>query len=154
MNLKQVNNAISSALCLTIGWGTATLLHELCHLMAARTLGLAATPGRCTFSTGSIFIHAQMTPLETTIVAIAGSLGLVLAGIMLTRNHNRYVQMIGVIFLCRAWLDVLPITGLDGGLIAGSAGYLIAVLIVIIEVLLCGGVILNTMQRGTGRARG
>lgn len=154
MNLKRMNNAISGALCLIIGWGTATLLHELCHLMAARSLGLAASPGRCTFSTGSIFIHTPMTPTETTLVAIAGSIGLVIAGIMLTRNHHMYIRMIGIIFLARAWVDTLPIYRMDGGMVAGSAGYLIAVLIVIAEILLCGGVILDTMQRGTGGAGG
>lgn len=154
MTLKQVNDAIIGALCLAIGWGTSTLLHELCHLMTARSLGIAATPGRCTLSTGSVIIYAPMTPLETAIVAIAGSLGLVLAGILLTGHHHMYVRMIGIVFLARAWIDVLPICGWDGGRIAGSVGYGTAVAIVIIEILICGGMIINTMQRGTGRAGG
>ncbi len=145
---KRIDTAVSGALCLTIGWGAATLLHELCHLITARSLGLEATAERCTLSTGGVLIHTPMTPIETATVAVAGSIGLVIIGILLTKNHNSYIRLIGVIFLCRAWVDALPICGWDGGITAGAAGYELAVLFVIAEVLICGGVILDTVQRG------
>jgi len=148
---KHIDTAVCGALCLLLGWGTSTLVHELFHLMAARSLGLEATIERCTLSTGLTIINSPMTPTETTIVAIAGSIGVIAAGILLTKNHNRYIRMIGIIFLCRAWIDALPICGRDGSMIAGSAGYMIAVSIVAVEVLICGGTIYGILQKGLCR---
>lgn len=146
MTWKQADTAVSGAICLIVGWGTATLAHELCHLMTARSLGLVATPGRCTLTTGSVFVHGDMTNIETALVAVAGSLGLIIIGYLLTRAHSLYVRMMGVMFLSRAWIDALPLMDLDGALIAGSAGAVIAWGIVIAEMLICGGVILDVLQ--------
>jgi len=137
--MKRIDDTICGALCLMIGWGCGTLLHELCHLMTARSLGLAATLGPCTISTGSIFIHGDMMQIETALIAVAGSVGLIIAGLLLLKHRNRYLSMIGVVFLCRAWVDALPLMDLDGAMIAGSAGYVIAWGIVVAEVLICGG---------------
>ena len=54
--------------------------------------------------------------------------------------------MAGIIFLCRAWVDALPICGMDGGLILVNAGYVNAYVIVIAEILICGGLILDAIQ--------
>jgi hypothetical protein len=53
-------------------------------------------------------------------------------------SENKILHMVGVVFLCRAWIDALPICDLDGALIAGSAGYLLACGLVAAEVLACG----------------
>ena len=147
MNPKRIEHAIFGAIVLLLGWGLGTLVHEGGHLLAARALNLPATLGQCTLTTGSVFVHGSMTDAQTTIIALAGSLGLVIAGVLLVRlSRDPALRMIGVVFLCRAWADALPITGFDGGIIAGSAGYGLAVLIVVAEVVICGNVIMDVVQ--------
>lgn len=147
MNWKNIDDTICGALCLLIGWGCGTMIHELCHLMTARSLGIAATPGRCTIATGSIFVHGDMTQIETALVVVAGSLGLIIIGLMLLKHRSRHLNMIGVVFLCRAWIDALPLFDMDGAIMAEGTGMLIAWVIVIAEVLVCGGAIWGAMNR-------
>ena len=146
MNWKTIDTALCGAICLILGWGTATLLHECCHLATARSLGLRATFGSCTLSTGSVFVQGDMTNIETSLVAVAGSLGLIIIGWILTRASSVYIRMIGVVFLCRAWIDALPLCDLDGAIMAEGAGWLIAWAVVVAEVLICGGRILEALQ--------
>jgi len=147
MNLKHIETSLLGAITLLTGWGIGTLLHECSHLAGAYALGVPATLGTCTLSTGSVILYGGMTDAQTTIIALAGSIGLVIAGVALLRlSRNPALRMIGIVFLARAWVDVLPLTGYDGGLIAGSAGYVIAMIILIAEVLICGGVILDTIN--------
>ena len=149
--MKHLETALLGAITLLVGWGVGTLFHEGCHLAAAISLGIPATLDTCTLSTGSVTLYGSMTDAQTAIIALAGSIGLVIAGVLLVRlSAAPVVRMIGVVFLCRAWVDVLPVSGFDGGLIAGSAGYLIAVLIVMVEVLVCGGVILDSINSKEG----
>jgi len=51
MNHKHVDSTLCGAICLIVGWGAATLLHECCHLAAARSLGLPASLGKLTLTT-------------------------------------------------------------------------------------------------------
>lgn len=146
MNWKNIDDTICGAICLLIGWGCGTLLHELCHLMTARSLGLVATPGRCTIATGHIVVHGDMTSIETALVAVAGSAGLILIGLLLIKHSSRYLNMIGLVFLCRAFIDAIPLIGLDGAFIAGSAGAVIAWGILAAEILICGGAIFKVMS--------
>lgn len=147
MNLKRIETALLGAITLLMGWGVGTLFHEGCHLAGACACGVPAEIESLTISSGLVILYGDLTATQTIIIALAGSLGLVIAGVLLVwLSAAPVVRMIGVVFLCRAWVDVLPITGYDGGLIAGSAGYLIAVLILIVEVLVCGGVILNIIN--------
>jgi len=147
MNLKRTESALLGAITLLTGWGIGTLLHECSHMAGAYALGVPATLGTCTLSTGSVILYGELTAIQTTIIALLGSLGLVIAGVALVRLSDiPALRMIGIVFLCRAWIDVLPLTGYDGGLIAGSAGYVIATAILIAEVMICGGVILDTIN--------
>jgi len=143
---KRLEATICGAICLLIGGGASTLLHECGHLVAARSLGLQATLGGLTLTTGSVFISGNMTATETALVAVAGSIGLIVIGWILTGAQSQYVRMIGIMFLCRAWIDVLPICDTDGAWIASSAGYAVAATIVIAEVLICGGRILSVLD--------
>lgn len=148
MNLKTT---LLGATMLLIGWGLGTLLHEGCHLLAAGTLGIPATLGPCTLTTGYVTLYGGMTDTQTAIIALAGSFGLVIAGVVLVRlSSNPALRMIGVVFLVRAWVDMVPIAGRDGGLLAGSVGYLVAWIIVITEVLICGGVLFRMIQNPRG----
>lgn len=146
MQVKRIDTNILGAICLLIGWGAATLLHEGCHLAVARSLGLTATLGACTFTTGSVFIHGDMTNIETALVAIAGSAGLILIGWILTRASSVYVKMMGIMFLSRAWIDTLPLFDLDGAIMAEGTGMVIAWAVVVVAVLVCGGRILDVLQ--------
>jgi hypothetical protein len=138
-SLKSLDNSLCGALCLIVGWGAATVLHEFFHAGMAYAFGLPVSLGEITLTTGSVFVHGDMTPFETVFVAAVGSVGLVVVGLMLVyMSENKILCMIGVVFLCRAWIDALPICDLDGALIAGSAGYLIACGLVAAEVLACG----------------
>ncbi len=146
MNLKSIDFALIGAICLLIGWSVGTLLHECGHMLVARSLGLSASFGTLTLTTGSVFVHADLTDAQTALIAVAGSLALIIAGVVMVRfSANPALRMIGIVFLCRAWIDVLPICGFDGGLIAGSAGYSIAIFIVIVEVVVCGSVIFDAI---------
>jgi hypothetical protein len=142
MTWKQIDTTASGAICLLVGWGAATLLHECCHLAAARSLGLPASLGKITLTTGSVFVHGDMTNIETALVAVAGSIGLITAGVLLVRlSSNPAARMVGVIFLSRAWIDALPLFDLDGAIMEESTGWLIAWTVVIAEILICGGMI-------------
>ena len=145
--MTKFNTALMGAVLLLIGWGVGTLLHECCHLIGAYACGIPATLGTCTLSTGYVICEGSMTSAQTAIIALAGSLGLVIAGVLMVwLSGIPEVRMIGIIFLARAWIDVLPLAGYDGGLIVGSAGYVIAGVIVIAEVLVCGSVILDAVS--------
>ena len=85
----HLDTALCGAICLVVGWGAATLIHEGCHLVVARYLGLSASFGVCTFTTGSVFVHEGMTQLETALVAVAGSLGLIIIGCLHGSRHIR-----------------------------------------------------------------
>ena len=144
MQMKRTETAIIGALCLIVGWGVGTLLHECCHLAGAYAYGVPAVIESLTLSTGLVLVYGDLTAIQTTVIALAGSLGLVVAGVLLVRlSGNPAVRMIGVVFLCRGWIDALPICGYDGGMIAGSAGYGLAILIVMAEVVICGNEIMR-----------
>jgi len=146
---ENIKKYLLGAICLVLGWGVGTILHECGHLAGAYAFGLPATLGPITVSTGSVFVQGSMTGTQTAIVAIAGSLYLMIVGVLMVRlSSNPMVRMIGIVFLCRSWVDALPIGDLDGGILAGSVGYGIAMLIVVFEVLVCGGVILDTIPEG------
>ena len=145
--MTRFDNAITGAMCLIIGWSAGTLVHECCHLVGAYSFGLPTTLGTCTLTTGSVFVHGDMTAVQTAVIAVVGSLGLVIAGVLMVKlSDSSVVRMIGVVFLCRAWIDVLPISGMDGGLIAGSVGYAVALVIVVAEVVVCGSVMMEQIQ--------
>lgn len=147
MNIRdRFNTALLGGITLLFGWGSSTLIHEICHIIIARSLGLPASLGKLTLTTGSVFVSGDMTNTETALVAVAGSIGLIIMGWLLTRASSVYIRMIGVIFLCRAFVDAIPISTMDGALIAGSVGYLAAWSIVIIEVLISGGIILGELR--------
>lgn len=147
MNLKRIDSALLGAICLIVGWGGGTLLHECGHIAVARSFGHDVSMGALTLTTGSVFVHADLTDAQTALIAVAGSLVLIVAGVALVHfSANPAVRMIGVVFLCRAWIDALPLLDLDGGILAGSAGYLIAWPILLVEVLVCGAVIFNVIQ--------
>lgn len=135
------------AACLLFGWGASTILHECFHLIVAMSLGLSASMEELTITTGSVFVTGDMTHVETTLVAIAGSLGLVIIGVLLVKGSNDiYRTMVGVIFLSRGWTDSLPLLDLDGAIMAESTGMLIAWTVVIVEVIICGGTILTAIS--------
>ena len=147
MKSNPIDSSLCGSICLLIGWGAATLLHECFHLVSAYSLGLDASLDAITLTTGSVLISGEMTSSETAIVAVAGSIGLITIGWLLTRASSVYIRMIGVVFLCRAFVDAIPISTMDGALIAGSVGYLAAWSIVIIEVLISGGLILGELRQ-------
>lgn len=146
MNLQRIDTTIGGAICLLVGWGASTLLHECGHLAVAGSLGLPASLGTLTLTTGSVFVHGDMTTIETALVAVAGSLGLIIIGWLLTATRSQHIRMVGIVFLCRAWIDALPLCDLDGAIMAESTGYVIAWVVVLAAVLICGGRILDTMQ--------
>ena len=150
MKPKEIEKYILGGAILALAWGSSTFLHELFHIIVARSLGIHAEFGNLTVSTGSIITYGEMTPLETSVIAMAGSFGLIIMGsILVRRKNNLFAKMAGVIFLCRAWIDALPICGMDGELILSNAGYVNAYVIVIAEVLICGGLILDSLRPKT-----
>ena len=147
INQKNICSTLLGAICLIVGWGAATLLHECCHLAAARSLGLPASLGKLTLTTGSVVVPGGMTNIETALVAVAGSIGLITAGVLLVRlSSTPAARMVGIIFLCRAWIDALPLFDLDGAIMEEGAGWLIAWTVVIVEILICGGMIWYTLN--------
>lgn len=149
---QRIETAIVGALCLIIGWGVGTFLHECCHLAGAYAYGVPATLELCILSTGFVLLYGDLTATQTTVITLAGSLGLVIVGVLMVRLSGvPAVRMIGVVFLCRAWIDTLPICGYDGGVIAGSAGYGLAMLIVLAEILICGNEIIRIIPAEISR---
>nr|QNO48556.1 hypothetical protein JAJEHNPH_00015 [Methanosarcinales archaeon ANME-2c ERB4]QNO48937.1 hypothetical protein OEPDFBKK_00013 [Methanosarcinales archaeon ANME-2c ERB4] len=154
---EDLDEVLCGAVCLIFGWGSATFGHECCHLLVARSLGLTATLGELTLTTGSVFVQGDMTSVETMLVAVAGSLGLIIIGLLLIHSfENKMIHMIGVVFLCRAWIDALPLFDLDGGIFMqsacssiGPAGLLVAWIFVILEVLVSGGAIAHAIKSGS-----
>jgi len=154
----DIDDAIVGAICLVLGWASATLGHEWFHSMIAITLGYTVSLGEVTLTTGSMFVHGEMTSIDTMFVAAAGSIGLVLIGLMLIYSCNsKMMHMIGVVFLCRAWIDALPLCDLDGAIVSQSAcnvlgigGYFLAWIFVISEILISGGAIAHTIKSGAG----
>ena len=150
MNWEKVDGALCGAICLLLGWSVGTLLHECGHFAVAQSLGLPASFGTLTLTTGSIFVHGELTDAQTALIAVAGSLTLIIIGVALVRlSSSPALRMIGIVFLCRSWVDALPLCDLDGGILAGCVGYGIAMLIVIVEVLVCGAVIFGAINTKT-----
>ena len=147
MNTKQLDNAFIGAIVLTTSWGISTVFHEVCHVFVAYLLGYDSYAGAFTLSTGSVFVVGDMSAFDIALVAVAGSVGVIVAGVLLVRTGSSYLKMAGIVFLCRAWIDVIPISDLDGGLILGSAGFAVAYMVAIVELLVCGGVILCEVKK-------
>ena len=143
----KLDNAFIGAIILSVAWGTSTVFHEVCHVFVAYLLGYESYIGAFTLSTGEMFVVGDMSALDTALVAVAGSVGIIVVGVLLVRSGSAYVKMAGIVFLCRAWIDVLPIVGFDGWLIAGSAGYAVAYMVAVAELLVCGGVILCEVKK-------
>lgn len=123
-------------------------MHECGHLLAARAIGVSATLGDCTLSTGVVFIPDAVSSTHTMLIAMAGSVALMLVGTALvTYSPAPAGRMIGVVMLCRAWVDMVPASGLDGWHVAGSVGYWGAFGLCIIEVLICGAVIYSVFGK-------
>lgn len=147
MNQKSIKTILLGAICLMVGWGGGTLLHECGHMAVARSLGHDVSMGTLTLTTGSVFVHADLTDTQTALIAVAGSLVLIIAGMALVRlSRSPALRMVGFVFLCRAWTDAMPILDLDGGILASSAGYWIAWGVLLVEVLVCGAVIFEVIQ--------
>jgi len=97
-----------------VGWGASTILHECGHMAVAQSLGLPVTFGTFTLTPGSVFVSGDLTDAQAALIAVAGSLVLIIAGVLLVRGSgNPAVRMVGVVFLCRAWIDALPICELE-----------------------------------------
>ena len=144
----KICNLILGAVLLTVSWGVSTMFHEVCHFIVAVLLGYEVSMGVYTITTGSVFVSGEMSAVDIAFVAVAGSAGLVVAGGLLVRmTDSACLKMCGIVFLCRAWVDAIPIGDMDGGLIACSAGYVVAYSVVIAEVLVCGGIILCEIQK-------
>lgn len=154
---NDLDEIICGAVCLVFGWASATFGHECFHSVIALSLGYTVSLGEMTLTTGSMFVHGDMTSIETMIVAIGGSLGLIVIGMILIYSYeSKMLRMIGVVFLCRAWIDALPLCDLDGEIFAqsaygaiGDAGYLFAWTFVIFEILVSGGAIAHTIRSGS-----
>ena len=141
MKSNPIDSSLCGSICLLIGWGAATLLHECGHLVAAHSFGLEASLGKLTLTTGSVLISEEMNSTETAIVAVAGSLSLILIGVVLIRIKHPAARMIGIVFLCRAWIDALPLCTHDGAMMVGAVGFALPWAVVIAEILICGGMI-------------
>jgi hypothetical protein len=90
----------------------------------------------------SVLVYGALTSHETALVAIAGSLGLIVAGVaLILLSAHPAARMIGIVFLCRAWIDALPVCDLDSAMMAEGTGWIIAWLVAIAEILICGGMI-------------
>ena len=83
--MMTITRALVGAITLLLGWGVGTLVHEGCHIAGAYACGIPASLGTCTLSTGSVILYGDMTPTQTAFIALAGSLGLVIAGVLLVR---------------------------------------------------------------------
>lgn len=143
----KISNIILGAIILTVAWGVSTVFHEVCHFLVAGLLGYEASIGAFALTTGSVFVNGEMCAVDVALIAVAGSVGLIVVGVLLVRFTSSYLKMAGIVFLCRAWVDVIPIGDLDGGLIVGSVGAGIAYGVAIAEVLVCGGIILCEIQK-------
>jgi len=150
MKSNPIDSSLCGSICLLIGWGAATFLHECGHLAAAHSFGLAASFGKLTLTTGSVLISDEMNSTETAIVAVAGSLSLILIGVMLIRLKHPAANMIGIVFLSRAWIDALPLCSHDGAMMAGEVGFTISWVVVIAEILVCGGMIWYALNNHPG----
>jgi len=146
MNWKTIDSALCGTICLIFGWGASTILHEYGHIAVASTLGLPASLEKITLTTGSVFVTGEMTATETALVAMAGSLVLIIIGLLLTRASSIYIRMIGIVFLCRAWIDALPLFDLDGAIMAEGTGMMFSWVFVVAELMVCGGRILEALQ--------
>lgn len=146
MKSNPVDSSLCGAICLLIGWGAATFIHECGHLAAAYSFGLEASFGALTLTTGSVLISEEMNSTETAIVAVAGSLILILIGVLLIRMKPPAARMIGIVFLCRAWIDALPLCTHDGAMMTGAVGFALPWSVAIVEILICGGMIWYTLN--------
>lgn len=134
---------IKTALIILFSWGIATIIHELGHIIIARCFGFVATIESIGFNAASVIIHGVMTPFELTAIATAGSAFLILIGAILIVLK---IQTIGIVFVFRSWIDMIPINGSDGFLIADSSGYLIAVVLLLIEIMVCSVILFYTRK--------
>jgi hypothetical protein len=64
----NIDDAIVGAICLVFGWGSATLGHEWFHSAIAITLGYTVSLGDITLTTGSMFVHGEMTSIDTLFI--------------------------------------------------------------------------------------
>lgn len=134
---------IKTAVIIFFAWGIATITHEFGHILVARCFGFAATLHTLNYNTASVMIHGVMTPFETTVIATGGSTILILLGAILIALH---LKTIGLVFVLRSWIDMIPIGAKDGSIIAESSGLAVAIVLLVIEVMICGVIIYYTRR--------
>ena len=96
-------------------------------------LGYHATISQIGFSTGMTIVYGMIDPVAVVIIATAGSVALVITGLILARAY----PTIAVAFLGRAWIDMLPVLDCDGARVAEAAGMPVAIVLLLAEVIVC-----------------
>lgn len=152
----MTNRYILGALCLILGWGTGTILHECSHALIAAILGYETSFGAMTLTSGSIFVTGEILPLHGVLIASAGSIGIIAVGLILVYK-SKCVEciMVGYIILVRGWVDMLPMTSLDGSYVMsssttllGTAGAVLCIGILLVEICVSGRALITVIERG------
>ncbi len=134
---------------LVISWILVTAVHECFHALTAMALGYEIALIDIQFTFGSLTVQGLMNPMDTVIVAIAGTVGLTAIGVVFIYVlRSRILNMVGVIFLARAWIDSLPLYNFDGAHVAQNSGLILAWMVAIMMVLISGGAIMHVIKGG------
>jgi len=145
-DLKEV---FLGASVLIMSWALVTAIHELFHAITAMALGYEIALIDIQFTFGSLTVQGLMSPVDTVIVAMAGTVGLTAIGVVFIYVlRSRILNMVGVIFLARAWIDSLPLYNFDGAYVAQNSGLILAWMVAIMMVIVSGGAVMHVIKDG------
>jgi len=91
------------------------------------------------FTFGAMTVQGVMSPVDMVVTALAGTVGLTAIGVELVYAlRSRLLNMVGMIFLVRAWVDSLPLYNFDGVYVAQYSGLLLAWMVATALILVSG----------------
>ena len=119
-------------------------IHEFSHMVVAKLGGHDVVMDGIGINSGSITVIGNLSSFDSSIIAMGGTLGVVAVGlalIYLTDSHT--LRISGVVLLCRAWVDTIPWSDVDGSILAQISSMSTAWLFSIIVLLVSGVAVMS-----------
>jgi hypothetical protein len=104
-------------LCILAMYG-ATLIHETGHYAVGNAVGLNVTISEIGFDHGSVDVVGDITNVGGVLTVLAGVFTLLIFGFLFIAINRFESLCVGVVFLFRTPLDLIPRADLDGGICA------------------------------------
>lgn len=129
---------IITPILIPIVFFVSTAIHEYSHIAVAHMLNIECELDYISMMCGRMTLYGHIASTDMAMIAAAGSIGIIIfASALMVLPDIFYSKVSAIIIFGRAWLDMRPIAGLDGGVLVESIGYNITIYILVVEIIVC-----------------